>query len=113
MKQLNTYIVERGAAPVKNFDKNPSIMMIQTILDELLKHSDCKYDKEKEVWTGKDADLWKGAGQFLFDYLQELNQKDFEAIIKHFNWEQFVPDVNDINPADVSVCVSLYLNSNK
>lgn len=117
MKDLNNYIVERGAAPshegIKRMHKNPAINMIQSILDELSKHNDCKYDKEKDAWVGKDADLWKGAGQFLFDYAQELNQKDFEEIVDHFGWKQFIPDVNDINPSEISMCVALVLNSNK
>ena len=117
MKNLNNYIVERGAAPSlgdrKPLHKNPAVNMIQSILDELSKHNDCKYDKEKDTWIGKDADLWKGAGQFLFDYLQELNQKDFEEIINNFGWKHFIPDITDINPSDVSMCVALTLNPNK
>lgn len=113
MKNLNNYIVERGAAHSlgdrKPLHKNPAVNMIQSILDELSKHNDCKYDKEKDAWTGKDADLWKGAGQFLFDYLHELDQKDFKEIIDHFNWGQYIPDVNDIHPSEISMCVSLYL----
>ena len=117
MKDLNNYIVERGAAPGlgdrKPLHKNPAVNMIQSIFDELSKHNDCKYNKEKDAWVGKDADLWKGAGQFLFDYTQELNQKDFEEIVDHFGWKQFIPDINDIHPAEISMCVALMLNSNK
>ena len=113
MKNLNKFIIERGAAPIKHFDKNPAIMMIQSIFDELSKKNDCKYDKDKNAWNGKDADLWKGAGQFLFDYTQTLDQKDLKAIVDHFGWEQFIPDINDIHPAEISMCVALVLNSNK
>ena len=81
MKTLNSFITERGSAPIVKFDKNPAVIMIQTIINELTKHNDCKYDKEKNEYIGKDADLWKGAGQFLYDYMETLNQKDFEEII--------------------------------
>ena len=44
MKNLNNYIVERGAAPGlgnrKPIHMNPAINMIQSILDELSKHND-------------------------------------------------------------------------
>ena len=113
MKSLGNYIIERGPAPIKYFDKNPAVMMVQTIIDELTKKNDCKYDKEKNEYVGKDADLWKGAGQFLFDYMQTLDQKDFKAIVDNFGWEQYIPDINDIHPAEISMCVSLFLNTNK
>ena len=120
MKQIKDFIIERGLAPNVDLSKkkvinsNPAINMIQIILDELIKeHPDCNYNKEKNAWVGKDADLWKGAGQFLFDYMYELDQKDFEAIVKHFGWEKFIPDINDIHPEEISMCVSLVLNSSK
>lgn len=103
MKQLNTYISEKkttGAGCVE---------MVQSILDQLSQFNDCKYDKEKEEWTGKDADLWRGAGQFLFDYVNELNQNDFKKIVDHFGWKKWIPDVNDIHPSEISMCVSLEL----
>ena len=120
MKQIKDFIIERGLAPNVDLSKkkvinsNPAINMIQIILDELIKeHPDCNYNKEKNAWVGKDADLWKGAGQFLFDYMYELDQKDFEAIVKHFGWEKLIPDINDIQPEEISMCVSLVLNSSK
>lgn len=104
MKQLNKYITE------KQTTGSGSVQMIQSIIDQLAKeYPDCKYDKEKEQWTGKDADIWKGAGQFLFDYVNELNQKDFENIVNHFGWKKWIPDINDIHPAEISMCVSLEL----
>ena len=109
MKNLSNYIQEE-----KKTTGAGCVNMVQTILDELsTKHTDAKYDKEKDQWVGKDADLWKGAGQFLFDYLHELDQKDFKEIVDHFGWEQFIPDVNDIHPAEISMCVALVLNSKK
>jgi len=113
MKSLNNYIIERGPAPIKHFDKNPSVMMIQTIIDELVKQNNCKYDKEKNEYVGKDADLWNGAGQFLFDYLQTLDQNNLKAIVDNFGWKQYIPDINDIHSQDILVCVSLFLNTNK
>lgn len=109
MKHINEYINEEKAT-----NSNGCVEMIQTILTELSQnHSDCKYDKEKNVWTGKDADLWKGAGQFLFDYLQELEQNDLKKIADNFGWKQYIPDINDIHPQDISVCVSLFLYNSK
>ena len=117
MKNLNSYIVERGAAPGlgnrKPIHINPAINMIQSILDELSKHNDCKYDKEKDAWVGKDADLWKGAGQFLFDYMHELNQSDFKKIVDAMGWEKWIPDVNDIHPAEISMCMAMELSGFK
>ena len=109
MKSINEYINEE-----KKTTGEGCVEMVQTILDQLAKeHPDCKYDKEKEAWVGKDADLWKGAGQFLFDYMHELNQSDFKKIVDHFGWEKFIPNVNDIHPSEISMCVALELNSNK
>lgn len=86
------------------------VEMVKTIIDQLTKeHPDCKYNKEKNEWTGKDADLWKGAGQFLFDYLQELDQSDFTKIVDELNWKKWIPDMEDINPQDISMCMSLEL----
>jgi hypothetical protein len=109
MKSINEYINEE-----KKTTGAGCVEMVKTILDQLTKeHSDCQYDKDKQTWTGKDADLWKGAGQFLFDYLQELDQNDLKKIVDNFGWKEYIPDVNDIHPQDVSVCVSLFLYNSK
>ena len=109
MKNLSNYIQEE-----KKTTGAGCVNMVQTILDELsTKHTDAKYDKEKDQWVGKDADLWKGAGQFLFDYLQELNQNDLRKIVDHFGWKQYIPDIDDINPQEISFCVALALNLDK
>ena len=92
------------------------IEMIDTILDQLIKeHPDCKFDDKQQEWVGKDADLWKGAGKFLFDYMKELNQSDLQAIMKHFDWDDLVKDRNHIYPQEVSMCIAgiLYAKSNK
>ena len=60
--------------------------------------------------AGKDADLWKGAGQFLFDYVNELSQSDFKKIVDAMGWNKWIPDVNDISPEEISMCMSLELN---
>lgn len=109
MKSLNNFINEEKATTGSG-----CVEMVKSILTELsTTHSDCKYNKEKNAWVGKDADLWKGAGQFLFDYLHELDQKDFKEIVDYFGWEQYIPDVNDIHPAEISMCVSLFLMNSK
>ena len=61
----------------------------------------------------KDADLWKGAGQFLFDYMHELNQSDFKKIVDAMGWEKWIPDVNDIHPAEISMCMAMELSGFK
>lgn len=104
MKNLTNYIHE-------SIHSSSCIQMIQSILDECSKHNDCKYDKEKNAWTGKDAELWKGAGQFLYDYVQALDQNDLQKIVKHFGWEKWIPDVNDVHPQEISMCVSLTLTN--
>ena len=109
MKSINQYINEEnkktGAGCVE---------MVKTILDQLTKeHSDCQYDKDKQAWTGKDADLWKGAGQFLFDYMHELNQSDFKKIVDAMGWEKWIPNVNDIHPAEISMCMAMELSGFK
>lgn len=106
MKSLNNYINEE-----KKTTGAGCVEMIKVILDQLKnEHSDCSYDKEKEEWIGKDADLWKGAGQFLFDYVHELSQSDMKKIVDAMGWKKWIPDVNDINPSDISMCMSLELN---
>ena len=105
MKNLQEYISEE-----KQTTGAGSVEMVRSILNQLSKeHSDCKYDKEKEAWTGKDADLWKGAGQFLYDYCHDLNQSDFKKIVDAMGWEKYIPDINDIHPAEISMCMALEL----
>ena len=109
MKSLNTYLNEE-----KKTTGAGCVDMVKTILDQLTKeHSDCTYDKEKDAWTGKDADLWKGAARFLYDYLQELNQSDYKKIAIAFGWNKWIPDVNDINPSELSMCMAMELSKNR
>lgn len=113
MKDLNNFIIERGAAPNINIDKSklmsryPHVNMVMSIINELKKHNDCKFDGKE--WSGNDADLWKGAGQFLFDYMKELGQKELKDIVTHFNWEENIQNINNIHPAEISMCMSMEL----
>lgn len=117
MKNLNDFILERGAAPSRpnitpipiSAAKKPHVLMIGTLLNELEKNNDCKYDIDKNTWSGKDSELWKSAGQFVFDYLQELEQSELKDIVDAYGWKKWIPDVNDINPQDVSMAISLKL----
>ena len=119
MKDLKNYIIERGPAPKIDKDKikiihsNPAVRMIQSILDELSEKNDCKFDKTKGAWNGKDADLWKGAAGFLYDYLKTLDQNDLKEIIENFGWEKMIQDINHINPEEISSCISLVLTNNQ
>ena len=110
MKNLSNFIIERGAAPNVNIDKSkvmpryPHVNMVMSIINELKKHNDCKFDGKQ--WSGNDANLWKGAGQFLFDYMKELGQKELKDIVTHFGWEEYITDLNKIYPAEISICMS-------
>lgn len=109
MKSLNEYINEE-----KKTTGAGCVEMIKTILDQLKnEHSDCEYDKEKNEWIGKDADLWKGAWQFLFDYVHELNQSDLKKIVDAMGWKKWIADINDINPSEISMCMSIELSKFK
>lgn len=102
MKNLSNYINESSKTT-----GDGCVQMIQTILDEISAHSDCKYDKEKKQWVGKDKEVWTSAGQFLFDYLQELDQNSLKKIVDHFGWGKYIADVNDIHPQEVQMCVAI------
>jgi len=106
MKHLNKYIMEKkttGAGCVE---------MIKTILNQLKSdHPDCHYDPNREEWIGKDADLWNGASQFLFDYAHELDQASLKKIVDAMGWKKWIPDVDDINPVEISMCMSMELKN--
>ena len=74
MKNLIEYINERG--PVKLTNGNGSIEMIKLMIDEL---------KKKPDYKGKDKELWDSAANFLYDYLKELSNSDYEKIVKELN----------------------------
>lgn len=112
MKSIDNFIIERGAAPNINIDNRkiitryPHVNMIVTIINELKKHNDCKFDRDKNKWSGKDADLWEGAGQFLFDYMKELGQNEFKDIVNYFKWEEYISDLSNIDSSEISICMS-------
>ena len=104
MKSINEYINEE-----KKTTGAGCIEMIQTIINQLSsEHPDCKWDSDEEKYTGKDKEVWFAAGQFLFDYMKELNQNDLVKIVKHFGWEECV-DMKNLNAADISFCIAQVL----
>ena len=114
MKSLNTYLNEE-----KKTTGAGCVDMVKTILDQLTKeHSDCTYDKEKDAWTGKDADLWKGAARFLYDYLQELSNLDIEdgTIIKQVSYvlirliNEFDYLINNLNETSLNRLREIFNN---
>jgi hypothetical protein len=42
--------------------------------------------------------------------MKELGQKELKDIVTHFGWEESIQDINDIHPAEISMCMSLELN---
>lgn len=83
MKQLNDYILEKkttGAGCVE---------VVKGVIDHLLENPDYK---------GKDKELWDGASYFLYDYLKELNNADYEKIIKELD----LPDLRNNDKEEFS-----------
>lgn len=77
MKSINQYISEE-----KKTTGAGCVEMVKTMIDHLLANPDYK---------GKDKDLWEGAAYFLYDYLKELNNSDYEKIIKELD----LPDLRN------------------
>jgi len=77
MKSLNSYINEE-----KKTTGASCVEMVKTMIDHLLANPDYK---------GKDKDLWEGAAYFLYDYLKELNNSDYEKIVKELD----LPDLRN------------------
>ena len=101
MKDLATYIEE--AVGSKKTTGNGSIDMIQTIIDQLREHPDMK---------GKDKELWKSAGQFLWDYLKELDEKSLQNIMDTFGFVK-MSDWEGCKPEDVQLGMHIYLAQNE
>ena len=80
-----------------------SIQMIQTIIDQLRKHPDMK---------GKDKEVWKSAGQFLWDYLKELDEKSLQNIMDTFGLVK-MSDWEGCKPEDVQLGMHIYLTNSK
>lgn len=105
MKSISNYINEG-----KQTSGAGCVEMINTIIDQLKnEHPNCKWDSDEEKYTGKDKEIWLSAGQFLFDYLKELNQSDLKKIVTHFGWEGCIQDLNNIQPTEISLCVAQVL----
>ena len=103
MKSINQYIVERG--PVKVTTGAGCVEMIRTIIRELSKNPDYK---------GKDKELWKSAGQFLYDYLRELNNSDYKKIVSELE----LPDLRnnkdeEFSPETVQFAMVLKMKDGK
>jgi len=77
MKDLQEYINEE-----KKTTGAGCVEMVKTMIDHLLANPDYK---------GKDKDLWEGAAYFLYDYLKELNNSDYEKIVKELD----LPDLRN------------------
>ena len=77
MKNLQEYINEE-----KQTTGAGCVEMVKTMIDHLLANPDYK---------GKDKYLWEGAAYFLYDYLKELNNSDYEKIVKELD----LPDLRN------------------
>jgi len=77
MKSLNEYINEE-----KKTIGAGCVQVVKEMIDHLLHHPDYK---------GKDKELWDGAAYFLYDYLKELNNSDYEKIVKELD----LPDLRN------------------
>lgn len=84
MKHINEYINEEKAT-----NGAGCVEMVKTMIDHLLANPDYK---------GKDKDLWEGAAYFLYDYLKELNNSDYEKIVKELD----LPDLRNDNKEEFS-----------
>ena len=80
-----------------------SIQMIQTIIDQLREHPDMK---------GKDKEVWKSAGQFLWDYLKELDEKSLQNIMDTFGFVK-MSEWEGCKPEDVQLGMHIYLTNSK
>jgi len=77
MKSINQYINEE-----KQTTGAGCVEMVKTMINHLLANPDYK---------GKDKELWDGAAYFLYDYLKELNNSDYEKIVKELD----LPDLRN------------------
>ena len=84
MKSLNSYINEE-----KKTTGAGCVEMVKTMIDHLFANPDYK---------GKDKELWDGAAYFLYDYLKELNNSDYEKIVKELD----LPDLRNNDKEEFS-----------
>ena len=84
MKSINQYINEE-----KKTTGAGCVEMVKTMIDHLLANPDYK---------GKDKELWDGAAYFLYDNLKELNNSDYEKIVKELD----LPDLRNNDKEEFS-----------
>ena len=84
MKNLNEYINES-----KKTTGAGCVEVVKGVIDHLLENPDYKE---------KDKELWNGASYFLYDYLKELNNADYEKIIKELD----LPDLRNNDKEEFS-----------
>lgn len=93
MKNINNFINERGPAPIHKDIKvtsgNGCVQVVKEMIDHLLQHPDYK---------GKDKELWNGAAYFLYDYLKELKNSNYEEIVRELD----LPDLRNDNKEEFS-----------
>lgn len=77
-----------------------SIEMVSSIIDELRKHPDMK---------GRDKELWASTGQFLWDYLKQLDEKTLQNIMDTFGLVK-MSDWKGCKPHDVQLGLWAYLS---
>ena len=97
MKDLKEFIEE--SIQSKKTTGDGSIQMIQTIIDQLREHPDMK---------GKDKEVWKSAGQFLWDYRKELDEKSLQNIMDTIGFVK-MSDWEGCKPEDVQLGMHMYL----
>ena len=98
MKKLNEYIKEE-----KQTTGNGCVEMVKTMIDHL---------KENPDYKGKDKELWDGAAYFLYDYLKELKNNDYEKIVKELNLPDLRnSDKDEFSAAAVQGAIALKLNN--
>lgn len=78
MKTIKEYLVNEEKATTGA----GCVEMVKSMIDHLKEHPDYK---------GKDKELWNGAAYFLYDYLKELKNQDYEKIVKELD----LPDLRN------------------
>ena len=96
MKTLNEYIKEE-----KQTTGSGCVEMVKSMIDHL---------KENPDYKSKDKELWDSAAYFLYDYLKELKNNDYEKIIKELDLPDLRnSDKDEFSAASVQAAVALKL----
>ena len=85
MKTIKEYLVNEE----KQTTGAGCVDMVKSMIDHLKEHPDYK---------GKDKELWDGAAYFLYDYLKELKNQDYEKIVKELD----LPDLRNSDKDEFS-----------